>query len=277
MITLILCMAKKYGEQLSHTFLSNYPNYTIKFMISKGLPMKSSENCKTFWVCDRDEDIQHLLSLHKSTSSEPSMVGNRPLPAPVIAFSHEGNARESLMGAPWLLLSPDSLTPELLEEMDCRCHGLPLTVAKTSRLFLRELSREDLPALLALQRENKKNPDGCFFPEECSAPDSFLDHYIDHQYSFYGFGLFGIFRRSDAHFLGIAGFGQPQSDELEASVSYSLLQEHQGKGYALEAVSVILELAEDRWGLSRIGAEIHPENVSSLRLAARAKIPVTIL
>lgn len=274
MITVILCMAKKYGEQLSHTFLSNYPNYTIHFTISKGLPVKSSENRKTFWICDRDSDIEYLLSLSKHKSSHPEYSAQSQYPAPIIAFSHEGNSDEHLMAAPWLLLSPDSLTPELLEEIYCRCNGLPMTITETSRLTLRELSRKNLPDLLSLQAENKKNPDGCFFPEGCSAPDSFLDHYIDHQYSFYGFGLFGMFRRSDDCFLGIAGFSQPQSSELEICISYALLQQYQGQGYALEAITALLELAPERWGFSHIGAEIHEENLPSLHLAFRAGIPV---
>ena len=182
----------------------------------------------TIWLCDTDAAIRK----------------RRSEGAHVIAVSHAGNASEELMGTPWLVLSPEALTPEFLSEVYCRHHSLPLIVTETSRCLLRELTTADYPALSKLQQENAGNPEGCFFPADINAskptlPDNptpipgqlpapdrhaewkdFLANYIAHQYPFFGFGLYAILNKASGEFMGIAGFAQIMEENFSGDRAF---------------------------------------------------------
>jgi len=175
-----------------------------------------------------------------------------------------------------MILSPDSLTPELIREISFRSRCLPMPVAQTSRLLLRELSENDLSGLLQLQQENKKNPGGCFFPKNCTAPDDFLKDYIKHQYYCYGYGIFGIFSKANDAFMGIAGFSTTDLSCADAEISYALLKRYQRHGYAREALKSLLAQAGQKWQIHRLTARIAPGNLPSVRLAKDLSIPFTI-
>lgn len=113
------------------------------------------------------------------------------------------------MGTPWLILDTDGLSPFFLNEVYCRHYKKPLTITTTNRCIIRELTTRQLPELLQLQEENKNNPSGCFFPQNCTTyaeAEEFLQNYIKNQYAFYGYGIYGIFNKENETFLGIAGF-----------------------------------------------------------------------
>ena len=271
MYQIILIMSEKQAKILSLTFRHNYPNYTIHFTISKDLPLNrlqkernvTAPSPETIIICDRDAVIQNL----KEFCGRPLCGSGDLFPLPVIAYSHEDNMKESLFGPAWLIGSADDLTPPLLHEVSARCRGKAMTIIRTGRCLIRELSNDDLPSLLALQEENKNNPGGCFFPENCTAPDSFLNEYIRHQYAFFGYGLFGIFRRP-------AGFSCSRQEEVDAELSYGLLARLRHKGYAAEAVEALLEEGSRRWQLKRIAARIREDNRPSLRLAESLKLQI---
>ena len=71
------------------------------------------------------------------------------------------------MGTPWMILDADALSPFFLREVYCRHHHIHLMITTTSRCTIRELTVKQLPELLLLQKENKNNPSGCFFPQNC--------------------------------------------------------------------------------------------------------------
>lgn len=181
------------GNNIARNFSSEYFNYTINFIISKEFPVLTDFPDFSLILCDTDKNI----TLAKKCN------------LPAIALSHENNKQESLMGTPWLILDSDALSPFFLEEVYCRYYHLPLTIATTDRCLIRELTIEQLPGLLLLQEENKNNPSGCFFPKNChttSQAEEFLLNYIKNQYAFYGYGIYGIFKKETKTFLGISGF-----------------------------------------------------------------------
>lgn len=181
------------GNNIARNFSSEYFNYTINFIISKEFPVLTDFPDFSLILCDLDKNIE-LAKAHN---------------LPVIAFSHENNKQESLMGTPWLILDADALNPFFLNEVYCRHYKQPLPITTTNRCIIRELTPTQLPELMLLQEENKNNPSGCFFPQNCNttlAAKEFLLNYIENQYSFYGYGIYGIFSKENENFLGIAGF-----------------------------------------------------------------------
>lgn len=191
---------------------------------------------------------------------------------PVIGVSHDGNRSASLMGTPWLLLSAEALTTDFLLEVYCRHHHLPLPLFSTARCIVRELSENDLSSLLLLQKENSAHPENGFFPAACENPASFLTDYIRHQYPFFCFGLYAILEKATEQFMGIAGFSS--ADDLQAEVSYALLQKYQKQGYAEEVLRTLLVYGKKQNGFEQFFARIRLENRSSVMLAEKCGIRI---
>ena len=193
MFNFFIIMDEIQGNNIARNFSSEYFNYTINFIISKEFPSLSAFPDFSLILCDLDKNIELAKTYN----------------IPVIALSHENNRQESLMGTPWLILDTDALSPFFLNEVYCRHHKQPLTITTTNRCIVRELTIRQLPELLQLQEENKNNPSGCFFPQNIIShkeAEEFLQNYIKNQYSFYGYGIYGIFNKENENFLGIAGF-----------------------------------------------------------------------
>lgn len=193
MFNFFIIMDEIQGNNIARNFSSEYFNYTINFIISKEFPALTDFPDFSLILCDLDKNIE-LAKKHN---------------LPVIAFSHKNNRQESLMGTPWLILDTDGLSPFFLNEVYCRHYKKPLTITITNRCIIRELTTRQLPELLQLQEENKNNPSGCFFPQNCTTyaeAEEFLQNYIKNQYAFYGYGIYGIFNKENETFLGIAGF-----------------------------------------------------------------------
>ena len=208
MFNFFIIMDEILGNNIARNFSSEYFNYTINFIISKEFPTLTDFPDFSLVLCDLDKNIE-LAQKHN---------------LPVIALSHEYNQKESLMNTPWLILDTDALSPFFLQEVYCRHHHLPLTITTTNRCIIKELTMEQLPELLLLQKENKGNPSGCFFPKNCSTTsqaEEFLLNYIKNQYTFYGYGIYGIFQKENNTFLGIAGFSPIENMPVQTKLNIS--------------------------------------------------------
>jgi RimJ/RimL family protein N-acetyltransferase len=97
--------------------------------------------------------------------------------------------------------------------------------------------------------------------------------YIRHQYFYYGFGLYGIFLKSDLTFLGISGFSLTDISGADAEVSYVLLKKYQHQGFAREAVAGLLSSTQIRRP-DHLIARISPDNQPSVNLARDLGIPL---
>jgi len=67
----------------------------------------------------------------------------------------------------------------------------------------------------------------------------------------------------------IGDVGLHTLDEWQLEIGYTLAPEHQGKGYATEAVAAVLQQAFNGWNKHRVTASVDPENQASIRLLER--------
>lgn len=265
--TILLSVTESYRRIIIHYFLENYSEEAIDFIdaITTDIAANSISSAEQNIIVLCDSDLS--ISRFQNTGY------------PVIACSHENNTEESLMGVPWLILSPESLTPDFLEEVFCRHHHIPLTIVCTNRCVVRELAPEDLSFLLQLQKENEENPDGCFFPVSCDSPDSFLLEYIKNQYPFYGYGLYAILEKESAAFLGIAGFSTPSAEsegKCDIEISYALLKKYQHQGYMTEVLKSLIHPEKENGRFEQIIARIHRSNKASIHLAKKLDILIVL-
>ena len=67
----------------------------------------------------------------------------------------------------------------------------------------------------------------------------------------------------------IGDVGLHTLDEWQLELGYTLAPEHQGKGYATEAIAAVLRQAFAVWNKHRVTASVDPENRASIRLLER--------
>lgn len=76
-------------------------------------------------------------------------------------------------------------------------------------------------------------------------------------------------KKEDNQPIGIFGVKRESEQSMVAEVSYILAPEHQGKGYASEAVLRTMQFAKECWECDRVVAEIHVKNKASIEFVQR--------
>jgi ribosomal-protein-alanine N-acetyltransferase len=76
--------------------------------------------------------------------------------------------------------------------------------------------------------------------------------------------------RVDPTLVGNGGFGAFPSEDGSGKVGYALVGEHQGRGYATEALAALLDWAFTQPGLQRVVADTYPELGRSIRVLQKS-------
>ena len=76
-------------------------------------------------------------------------------------------------------------------------------------------------------------------------------------------------RRLDGELLGDCGLHFPAADRAQAEIGVTVAPEHQGRGYATEALGAVLGFLFEALGKHRVRASVDPENLPSIRLLER--------
>jgi len=135
---------------------------------------------------------------------------------------------------------------------------------ETSRLILRKPQRDDAEAIFSRYANDAEVTRFLAWPRHTSlqATHSFLD-FSDAEWSRWPVGPYLIESRQSKHLLGSTGlaFESPE----RASTGYVLAKDSWGKGYATEALQIVVEIVQ-KIGTSRLYALCHPENTASERV-----------
>lgn len=187
-----------------------------------------------------------------------------------IGFINPNSGNQNLNDADVLIESFDGIDKTFIENTLLRSQGKPLTIASTKRLFIRELAVSDIPDIYPIYSDPqvKKYIDNI---------DDYLElemekqkAYIQNVYSFYGFGLWGVFGKTSKKLIGRCGLENETIDDTnEIMLSYLLDSQHWGYGYALECCEAVLKYAKEQLELKRIVAVIDFDNMRSIKTAEK--------
>lgn len=145
---------------------------------------------------------------------------------------------------------------------------------KTERIYIREFELSDAKALLEMNLSNRTIFEGI---TPTTKDESFytLDSHIQ---LIEGWGQardkgsryeFGIFELETNVLIGNIGLYIFNSSD-KCILGYQLNQHHYGKGYATEAVRLILDFAFKEKGFHRVEAGVMPRNIGSARVLEKA-------
>jgi len=134
---------------------------------------------------------------------------------------------------------------------------------KTSRLGLRLLEKEDITYLYPLESDPQVKQ---FFPDgarDRAKTEDMIKRCIS-AFEEHGLPCFLLFDLESDEFIGRVGFGLTETGDTE--VGYVLHKKFWGKGYASEAVTVLLEYAREHIDVDFIIAYADTGNIGSTRV-----------
>ena len=142
----------------------------------------------------------------------------------------------------------------------------PFPTLETERLILRKLNKHDAEDLYEYCKSYKSARFSKWQPHESVAvTKSFIN---------YSLGLakrgeyftWGIELKSNGKLIGTCSYNNIDNEYKIAEIGYGLTEAYQGKGYAKEAVSAILEYGFCTVGFIRMYAQVVKENIQSVNL-----------
>lgn len=143
------------------------------------------------------------------------------------------------------------------------------TIMSTKRLLLREIGRDDLPALGRIYSDDK-----CmrYYPsiKSPSEIDAWFETLAFQSYAQNGFGLWAMVDRVSNEVLGDCGITLQETPAgTEPEIGYHLWREFWGKGFASEAALACRGYALGPLGFERVVSITSPENIPSQAVARR--------
>lgn len=174
------------------------------------------------------------------------------------------NKRTAMKDEMWNELDLD---PAFAERDRCRKAGIPVTIAETERLLIRETVMEDVPALYEMRR--KPGMGAYMEPMQPTLEEEmeFMKAYIRHMYAFYDFGLWTVLERESGVIVGRAGLFLSKLLEEGVELGYMIAPDRQRRGYALECGRAILDYAAEVLDLAEIHVLADRRNQASIRTA----------
>ncbi len=137
-------------------------------------------------------------------------------------------------------------------------------IAETNRLILREFEISDAERFYRLNSNTEViqyTGDEPF--KDIKAAEEFLKNY-DH-YLKYGFGRWAVILKDSDEFIGWCGLKYtPEWDEHD--IGFRFFQQHWGKGYATESALKCLELAKEKFEITRIVGRAVKQNAASIQV-----------
>ncbi|MBR1742043.1 MAG: GNAT family N-acetyltransferase [Lachnospiraceae bacterium] len=185
-----------------------------------------------------------------------------------VGYVNPHSGRQDLKSADVLLESFETIDYRFFKNVHKRSNGIPITIADTKHLVISEMSVKDV----AMMYEIYKDPEVRKYVPEI---DEYMEFEIEKQaayirnvYSFYGYGIWGVYSKTSKALIGRCGIENQMVDgKAEITLSYLLDKEHWGFGYALECCRAVFEYAKTELDIKRIVAVIDKENTRSIETA----------
>ena len=165
-----------------------------------------------------------------------------------------------------LLESPEEISVSYLDRVFCHEKKLPAMVLETPRLFVRELTGQDMDALYEILTEEET---ARFLPSKAGAREEELEKlvsYVSCVYSFFEYGYWGVFLKETGELIGRAGF---KEGSFPPEAGYVIKRPLWGNGFGTEVLEHLVGYARDEIGCEEVYARIDRRNTASVRVAEK--------
>ena len=143
-----------------------------------------------------------------------------------------------------------------------------MKILETSRLYLREMSQSDYPALCKIMQDEET-----MYAYEGEFSDEEVQEWIERQnlrYKEYGFGLWAVVLKENDEMIGQCGLTmQPWKEQEVLEVGYLFQRMYWHRGYAIEAARACKKYAFNILNACEVCSIIRDTNQASRKLAIR--------
>ena len=161
----------------------------------------------------------------------------------------------------------EDIDTEFLIRLFKHKNKIPCLIAETKRTVIRELCAQDIDEVVKISREEhilKFVEDGRVPEEEQKEK---LLAYIDNIYSFYDYGIWGIFDRADGSLIGLISLDfLTDAEEARYETGFFIRKERLGQGFATEAIEMVVNYAKNKLSASKLIAVTDYENMPARSL-----------
>lgn len=187
-----------------------------------------------------------------------------------IGFYNPNSGQQDLSRADFIVEGFDEVDYNFINQVYCTKFKEPAIILTTKNFIIRELSDDDIDELCLLRSEPEIRKYLTDTEENPDIEKEKLKAYIKNVYSYYGFGLWGVFSKKSGRLVGQCGIEYKiQGGKAIYELGYMLSKAWQGKGYAFEFTSAVINYCFTKLSIDKITAVIDKDNNGSIRLAQR--------
>lgn len=169
------------------------------------------------------------------------------------------------------------LDPEFEKRDALRKAGIPVEIARTDQLLIRETIDSDISELYRIGTDQTVRKYIAPMQPTLEEEIVYTKAYVRHMYAFYDFGLWTVLEK-DAYgqerVIGRAGLFPSERLAGQIEMGYMIAPECQGNGYGKEAAETVLRYAFDVLDLEEVHLFAEKENKASVKLAETLLIKV---
>ena len=169
------------------------------------------------------------------------------------------------------------LDPEFEKRDALRKAGIPVEIARTDQLLIRETIDSDISELYRIGTDQAVRKYIAPMQPTLEEEIVYTKAYVKHMYAFYDFGLWTVLEK-DAYgqerVIGRAGLFPSERLAGQIEMGYMIAPECQGNGYGKEAAETVLRYAFNVLDLEEVHLFVEKENKASLKLAETLLIKV---
>lgn len=169
------------------------------------------------------------------------------------------------------------LDPEFEKRDALRKAGIPVEIARTDQLLIRETIDSDISELYRIGTDQAVRKYIAPMQPTLEEEIVYTKAYVRHMYAFYDFGLWTVLEK-DAYgqerVIGRAGLFPSERLAGQIEMGYMIAPECQGKGYGKEAAETVLRYAFNVLDLEEVHLFVKKENKASVKLAETLLIKV---
>lgn len=169
------------------------------------------------------------------------------------------------------------LDPEFEKRDALRKAGIPVEIARTDQLLIRETIDSDISELYRIGTDQAVRKYIAPMQPTLEEEIVYTKAYVRHMYAFYDFGLWTVLEK-DAYgqerVIGRAGLFPSERLAGQIEMGYMIAPECQGNGYGKEVAETVLRYAFDVLDLEEVHLFAEKENKASVKLAETLLIKV---
>lgn len=169
------------------------------------------------------------------------------------------------------------LDPEFEKRDALRKAGIPVEIARTDQLLIRETINSDISELYRIGTDQAVRKYIAPMQPTLEEEIVYTKAYVRHMYAFYDFGLWTVLEK-DAYgqerVIGRAGLFPSERLAGQIEMGYMIAPECQGTGYGKEAAETVLRYAFNVLDLEEVHLFVEKENKASVKLAETLLIKV---